>query len=75
MRRVTAGGLAACWVLLATVGHAVPDRLFMLLLGATMVLSTSAAVRGPEWWAAYRLGREVERSRWSAAIRDQVVTR
>jgi hypothetical protein len=55
-------GLLVCWLLVATVGQALTDRAFMVALGAVMVGTTYASVRGPAWLAALRMGRMIERA-------------
>lgn len=60
MSRVMTAGLIVCWGLLVVLGHAMPLRLFAVALGATVTVSTYVAVRGPAWYAAYRVGREVQ---------------
>lgn len=61
MWRTIAGGLVICWALLATVGDRMPEHTFLVALGLTVSVSTYVAVRGPAWYAAYRIGRLVDR--------------
>lgn len=66
MWRVISGGVVICWVLLATAGNRMSERMFLIALGLTVSVSTYVAVRGPAWYSAYRIGRLVDREMQAA---------